>query len=281
MPESPIGLTRSPHDWLPHPLHSAVHSSHGEQLVLLGDCLDLLRAMQPGSVDVVVTSPPYNIGIGYGRHADCMPEAEYLGWLDTVWAEVARVLKPRGSFFLNLGGTSRDPGLPLRTGLAACRRFVLQNHIVWAKSVSIGAVTHGHFKPINSRRYLNATHEQLFHLTRTGEVELDRLAIGVEFADKSNIARWGHARDRRCAGNVWFVPYETVRSRAQKFHHPAGFPSALPERCIRLHGATNPLVLDPFAGTGSTLVACKAIGCRGIGMELDPTYCAAAAARLG
>ena len=62
------------------------------------------------------------------------------------------------------------------------------------------------------RRYLNHTHEHVFHFTKEGAVPLDRLAVGVPFKDKSNIARWGHARDRRCAGDVWFIPYETIRS---------------------------------------------------------------------
>ena len=96
--------------------------------------------------------------------------------------------------------------------------------------------------------------------------------MGVPFKDKSNIARWGHKRDRRCAGNVWFIPYDTVRSKAQKYDHPAGFPVELPNRCIKLHGVKNATVLDPFAGTGTTLVAAEALRCTGIGIELDRHY---------
>lgn len=265
---------------LPSAWPDAVFAEIGGQKVLQGDCLTLLRCMPAACIDVIVTSPPYNIGVAYGRHCDRMAEDAYLGWLDEVWAELHRVLKPDGSFFLNLGGAARDAGWPLRVGLAAAKRFVLQNHIVWAKSVAVGGTTHGHFKPLRSRRFLNNTHEQLFHLTKTGTVELDRLAVGVAFSDKSNIARWGHADDRRCAGNIWFIPYETVRSRAQKFHHPASFPPALPERCIRLHGRMDAVVLDPFLGIGSTLLACARLGMTGIGMEIDASYCAAAAARL-
>jgi site-specific DNA-methyltransferase (adenine-specific) len=158
--------------------------------------------------------------------------------------------------------------------------FVLQNHIIWVKSISIGDDTVGHFKPITSRRYLNQNHEAIFHFTKTGSVEIDRLAIGVPFKDKSNIARWGHARDKRCGGNVWFIPYKTVQSKAQKHHHPAGFPVELPERCIKLHGRTNAAVLDPFLGAGSTLVAAQNLGCSGIGLELDSAYAEAAVARL-
>ena len=84
----------------------------------------------------------------------------------------------------------------------------------------------------------------------------------MPFKDKSNIARWGHARDRRCAGNVWFMPYQTVKSRREKFDHPAGFPVELPLRCIQLHGVAAPRVLDPFLGAGTTLVAARKLGGR-------------------
>src|SRR6185437_9118017 len=101
------------------------------------------------------------------------------------------------------------------------------------------------------------------------EVPIDRLAIGVPFKDKSNIARRGHAQDKRCAGNVWYIPYETVKSKAQKFNRPAGFPVELPERCIRLTGRDKGVVLDPFLGTGTTLVAAERLGWEGIGIDID------------
>lgn len=228
-----------------------------------------------------MTSPPYNIGVACASHDDRMEEAKYLDWLDEVWIEVRRVLRDDGSLFLDLGGAAKDPAKPLRVGLRAASRFVMQNHVIWAKSVSIGHRTHGHFKPINSRRFLNNTHEQLFHFTKDGRVALDRLAVGVEFSDKSNIARFGHEQDRRCAGNVWFVPYDTVRSRSERDHHPAAFPPSLAERCIRLVGKDRPRVLDPFLGTGSTLVAAAACGGEGIGIEIARDHCEAALARLG
>jgi site-specific DNA-methyltransferase (adenine-specific) len=151
---------------------------------------------------------------------------------------------------------------------------------VWVKSLSIGDDSFGHFKPVNSRRFLNHTHEHIFHFTKTGDIALDRLAVGVPFKDKSNIARWGHSEDRRCAGDVWFIPYQTIRSKSQRSHHPSPFPPALPERCIRLHGKADALVLDPFLGIGSTLLAAQKLGCRGIGIEIDADYAEAAAWRL-
>lgn len=252
----------------------------GRQRILTGDCAEALATMAPASVDLVVTSPPYNIGVAYRTYRDDRPREQYLGWFAAIGASIARVLKPDGSFFLNIGSTSADPWIALDVAQTLRARFRLQNHIQWVKSVSIGADTVGHFKPISSRRFLNHNHEAIFHFTRTGAVPIDRLAIGVPFKDKSNIARWGHARDKRCAGNVWFIPYETVRSKSQKFDHPAGFPIALAERCIGLHGVKDALVLDPFLGAGSTLVAAERLGCRGIGIEIDPHYARTAAERV-
>ncbi len=252
----------------------------GRQAVVEGDCLDILPTLPAASVDVAVTSPPYNIGVAYRSYDDRRPRAAYLAWLAEIGGEIARVLKPEGSFFLNVGSTGSDPWIAMDVAASFRKDFVLQNHIVWVKSVSVGDDTFGHFKPITSRRYLNQNHEAVFHFTRTGAVGIDRLAVGVPFKDKSNIARWGHARDRRCAGNVWFIPYKTVRSKAQKFDHPAGFPVELPERCIKLHGVKEATVLDPFVGAGSTLVAARRLGCRGIGIEIDRDYAETALERL-
>ena len=252
----------------------------GEQKIVVGDCAAALAGMEERSVDVIVTSPPYNIGLRYRSYDDGGGRADYLAWLARIGTLLKRVLKDDGSFFLNVAGTNSDPWIAAEVANAMRDLFHLQNAIVWVKSISIGEATVGHFKPVNSRRYLNHTHEHVFHFTKEGAVPLDRLAVGVPFKDKSNIARWGHARDRRCAGDVWFIPYETIRSKSQRDHHPSPFPVALPERCIKLHGKEDALVLDPFLGIGSTLIAAQHLGCRGIGIEIDKDYAEAAAWRL-
>ena len=245
-----------------------------------GDCLSVLPTMEPGSVDIVVTSPPYNIGLRYGAYDDRRAEAEYLDWLTAVARELSRVLRPDGSFFLNVSGSGTQPWLPFELAVRLREIFHLQNHIVWVKSISTGGRTVGHFKPISGERFLHQNHEHLFHFTPNGRVQLDRLAIGVPFQDKSSIRRRGHKQDLRCRGNTWFIPYRTVQSRAEKFHHPGTFPVELPRWCIRLHGTSDPVVLDPFAGTGTTLVAAELERARGIGIELDPAYVAVARARI-
>ena len=266
----------------------------GDQTIIVGDCAEALALMPERSVDVVVTSPPYNIGLKYRSYNDAGDRQDYLSWLADIALLLKRVLKDEGSFFLNIAGTSSDPWIAPDAANAMRDLFRLQNSILWVKSISIGEESFGHFKPVNSQRYLNHLHEHVFHFTKEGETPLDRLAIGVPFKDKSNIARWGHSEDRRCGGDVWFIPYRTIRSKAQRDHHPSPFPVELAERCIRLHGvaarteagasteaeATNTVVLDPFLGVGSTLLAAQRLGCRGIGIEIDASYAEAAAWHL-
>jgi site-specific DNA-methyltransferase (adenine-specific) len=252
----------------------------GPHTIHHGDCLEILPTLAEASVDVVVTSPPYNLGIAYRSYGDRRAESEYLDWMVEVARALRRVLRPDGSLFLNLAGSSSAPWLPFELIVRLRPLFTLQNHIAWVKSIALADDSVGHFKPVPGERFLHRNHEHVFHLTREGAVRLDRLSVGVPFKDKSNIARRGHAQDRRCRGDTWFIPYPTVQSRAQKHHHPGTFPLDLPRWCIRLHGRPGAVVLDPFMGSGTTLVAAALEGATGIGIELDPDYAATAAARL-
>ncbi len=246
-----------------------------------GDCLVGLREhVADASVDLVVTSPPYNIGVTYGAYSDTSGRTDYLAWCDEWMEEISRVLHPNGSFFLNLGGSPKNPWLPHELVLRARGKFALQNTIHWIKSISVetgGTVlSKGHFKPIQSQRFVNDCHEYLFHLTKAGSTPIHRKAIGVPYADKSNIERWGHTEGQnvRCRGNTWFVPYETITRRSKDRPHPATFPTALVVNCIRLHGANaQSTMLDPFLGIGTSAIAAQQceVG-RFIGFEIDPTY---------
>lgn len=251
------------------------------QTIIVGDCLNHITELTNESIDIVVTSPPFNIGVNYNSYDDRRPREEYLQWLREVGTAILHVLKPGGSLFLNIGATNVSPWVSFDVANVFRDLFILQNHIIWVKSISIGDDTVGHFKPINSSRFLNHNHEAIFHFSKTGTVPIDRLAIGVPFKDKENITRRDHAQDKRCAGDIWFVPYDTVTSRTQKFDHPAGFPIELVKRCLRLHGVTEQsIVLDPFMGTGTTLVAAAQLGCHGVGIELDAAYATRALDRL-
>ncbi len=264
-----------------------------------------MSRLAEGSVDLVVTSPPYNLGISYGKYSDRQDRRSYLGWCGEWAGQVRRVLRPDGSFFLNIGAAPSNPMLPHEIIITLRELFVLQNTIHWIKSIAIedrcsrrpagdarasrreaatAIRSFGHFKPINSRRFLNDCHEYVFHFTKFGRVELNRLALGVPYQDKSNIARWRHTQgdDLRCRGNTWFVPYETIQSREKERPHPATFPVQLAEWCIKLNGASRVRsMLDPFLGIGNSAVAAQRCGVkRFLGFEIDDAYLSEAKRRV-
>jgi len=255
------------------------------------DCLQGLPQLSEASIDVIVTSPPYNIGKHYRSYNDVRPRNEYLDWMELVAKTCRDVLKEKGSFFLNIGGKPTDPWLALDLANRFRKHYVLQNTIHWIKSIAIPKadvgdyktitddIAVGHYQPVNSLRYLSNCHEYIFHFTKTGNVPLHQLAIGVKYQDKTNIGRWKKAKkDLRARGNTWFIPYETIQNARV---HPTVFPEKLPEMCIKLHGCQkNTLVLDPFMGTGSTALACQKLHVKYIGFEIDTTYFAMAQKRL-
>ncbi|MEY2536969.1 MAG: hypothetical protein QOG67_709 [Verrucomicrobiota bacterium] len=254
------------------------------------DCIQGLSRLREGSIDLVVTSPPYNLGVKYGKYSDRETRESYLSWCAEWAGQLRRVLTANGSFFLNIGSAPSNPMLPYEIVMLFRKLFALQNTIHWIKSITIenrkGAVeSYGHFKPISSKRFLNDCHEYVFHFTMDGKVEVDRLALGVPYQDKSNIARWSHTggSDLRCRGNTWFIPYETIQSRAKERPHPATFPVALAENCIKLHGTSRArTMLDPFLGIGNSALAAKQCGVKKfIGFEIDEDYLAEAKRRIG
>jgi site-specific DNA-methyltransferase (adenine-specific) len=260
----------------------------------LGDCLDVLRAMPAASIDVVVTSPPYNLGIRYSSYRDDRPREEYLAWVAEWGREIARVLQPLGSFFLNVGSMPKEPWAAMDVAQAIRPSLHLQNTLHWIKSIAIDRdavgqgsrldrdVVVGHYKPINSDRFVNDCHEFVFHFTPGGHTPLERLALGVPYQDASNITRWkGAGGGTRCRGNTWFLPYETINSRDRDRPHPATFPIRLPEYCLRLHGLPRVTrVLDPFLGLGHTAMACAGLGLPCDGIEIDVAYLEEAVARV-
>jgi site-specific DNA-methyltransferase (adenine-specific) len=277
---------------IPKP-HTILRTSRGSMRFYLGDCVEVLASLPPGGISAVVTSPPYNLGVSYRTYRDSLSPADYLAWTSAWIAAVQRQLAPDGSLFLNVGAKPTDPWTAMDVAQAARQHLALQNTIHWIKSIAIdrdstGAsvtldddIAVGHYKPINSPRFLNDCHEFIFHFTPGGRTPLDRRAIGVRYQDASNIARWqSSGENRRCRGNTWFIPYETIQSRDKDRPHPATFPPRVPEYCFKLHGLSRvTTAMDPFLGLGSTAVAAAQLGLDFIGIEMDEHYLAEAIER--
>lgn len=234
------------------------------------DCNNTIEKLP--HLDCVITSPPYNIGLKYDVYNDKTEENLYCDWLVNIFLSLKEKLKDNGHIFVNIDGTNLKPLLPFYFVTKMSEHFVLQNSIQWVKSISINDISYGHFKPVNSKRFLNHTHEYIFHFTKNGNVEIDRKSIGVPYMDKSNIKRRNHSSDLRCKGDVWYIPYKTVNSKDQKYNHPGSFPIELPLQCLKLTGIEHGNVYDPFCGTGTTLVAAKKLKWNSYGSEISENY---------
>ncbi len=268
------------------PAHTTIKSGRATFRFYLGDSVDLLGRLAPGAISAIVTSPPYNLGIRYRSYDDTLPRDRYLAWTSEWVERAARALGREGSLFLNVGAKPTDPWTGLDVAQAARQHLHLQNTIHWIKSIAIEKalagtraglqddLAVGHYKPINSRRFLHDCHEFVFHFTPAGTTPLERQAVGVKYQDQSNVGRWRTAASGvRCRGNTWFIPYETIQSREKDRPHPATFPPKLPEMCLRLHGLDRlDVVADPFLGLGSTAVACAQLGVSFVGIEMDERY---------
>ena len=261
---------------------------------ILGDCIVELKRIPTNFIDIVVTSPPYNIGLKYHKYNDKKPREQYLEWIYDIFVELKRILKKDGHIFLNMGYTNKDPWISMEVALKLKDLFILQNKITWVKSISIGEDkddTYGHFKPINSDRYINVTNEDIYHFTKTDNVKINREAVGVPYKWECNLIdrktklhrinkKTGlPVENKRCKGNSWFVPYPTIWNKSQKGFHPATFPEGLVEHCIKISDVKEGVILDPFIGSGTTVRTAKkmtdtndAYNLSGIGIDIDETY---------
>jgi site-specific DNA-methyltransferase (adenine-specific) len=237
-------------------------SQDPEQLVVIGDSRNM-NIVRDESVKVCVTSPPYFRNKSYETQYSTY--AEYRKYLRQVWAEVFRKLKDSGLLFVNIGNSfdNQFKSHEIARDIEECGFHLVQS-VIWVK---------GHHSPVQGNAHLNHLYEYIFIFSKTQDYKLERLAIGVPYKDKSNIGRWKIAKkDIRCRGDVWYINYETVQSHAEKLHD-AIFPKELPETCIKLGSKRKiDLVLDPFLGSGTTVLAAFSLGRKSIGYEIDPSY---------
>jgi len=243
--------------------------------VITGDCIEVLNGLPAGCADLVFADPPFNIGYEYDVYDDRRAKADYLGFAERWMAACVRVLKPTGAFFLAIGDEfAAEHKIRLDTlGLT------LRNWIVWHYTFGVSCT-----------KKFNRSHAHIFYYVRDpknytfnpNEIRVpsarqttyaDRRANPVgKLPDDTWVLR-PQATDEhfREDGDTWNVPRVCGTFR-ERTGHPCQMPEAVLDRIIR--AATNPgeLVIDPFAGSGTTLAVAKKLGRRYLGTELSEEY---------
>ena len=231
-----------------------------ENKIICGDCVEILSQIPDKSVDLAVTSPPYNLknstgnGMkdgrggkwsnaallnGYSHHHDCMPHKEYVAWQKKCISEVMRTLKDDGALFYNHKWRVQAGLLQNRDDIVS--GFPVRQIIIWRRAGGIN-FNPGYFLPTYEVIYLIA--KKKFRL-----------------APKAN-----------AHGDVWEFPQEMKNS------HPAPFPALLIERIISSTSAKT--VLDPFMGSGTTAIASMFCKRKYIGIDISEEYCEMAKERI-
>lgn len=235
--------------------------------IYCGDSCELLERWPAGCVDLVFADPPYNIGYVYDAYRDDVPDAQYVAWSKRWMAGCARVLKPDGSMFIAIGDdfaadlriAGRELGLHLR------------NWIIWH-------YTFGQ----NARSKFGRSHTHILYFTKNPEA--------FTFNDK--LLRYPSARHTeyqdlradptgRVPDDVWTdIPRLCGTFKERQGFHGCQLPEALLMRIILAASNPGEIVLDPFVGSGTTVVAARRLGRRYVGIDLSEQYVEKTRARL-
>jgi adenine-specific DNA-methyltransferase len=251
--------------------------SKDKQVVLFeGDCLDFLGSLPDESMQLVVTSPPYNVGKSYERKGAL---DAYLQWQDKVIDECIRVLHPAGSICWQVGNyVSAGSIVPLDIAIYpsfAKHGLKLRNRIIW------------HFEHgLHCSRRLSGRHETILWFTKSDKYlfNLDPIRVPQKYPGKKYF-KGPKAGQYSCnplgknPGDVWTIP-NVKNNHVEKTVHPCQFPIELVERLVLSLTNEDGWVLDPFAGVGSALVAALKNRRRAAGSELLPRYCEIAKTRI-
>ena len=235
---------------------------HNELLV--GDTLSVLRKLPDGAIDIGITSPPYNKkeknrgwlvnSVHYDAYKDVVPEEEYQANQVKVLDEIYRVTKAGGAFFYNHKIRWEKGALIHPMSWLAKTQWHIRQEIIWDRKIAAN---------IRGWRFWQVE-ERIYWLEKENPDKPAAKSIGKELGSR-------HAQ----LSSIWRFSPERDNP------HPAPFPMALPVRAIFsvLDGQSG-LVLDPYAGSGTTLLAAKLLGCAYIGIEISGQYAAMAAKRL-
>ncbi len=242
-----------------------------------------LSMLDDATVALVVTSPPYFAGKQYEAELDRegIPSTylEYLDLLRGVFAECVRVLEPGGRIAVNVANLGRKPFRSLAADVTAILQddlgLLLRGEIIWQKAKGAGGnCAWGSFKQPSNPVLRDVTERVIIASKGRFDRALSERARAK--AGLPHVASTTADEFMAATLDLWSIDAES----ATRIGHPAPFPVELPRRLIELYTYEGDLVLDPFLGSGTTLVAAKGAGRRGIGVDLDPSYVALAQHRV-
>ena len=255
--------------------------------LLIGDALEQLRTLPDGSVNTCITSPPYGDLIVYGSTETVEP-AEYADWLLPMIQEIARVLVAGGILALNLNGQGSFL-FPEEVAWRIPREteLILHERVCWVKTNAIPVGYRGsHLIPEWEPIWVFRKGDRLAYFGRD-DIRRPYTETTVRRAERKNVHRdrHGNHRDQRHpyvrADKPEFVNplgrdapnvIEAAPEQSPKWPHPSRFPEAIPVFFILAYCPEGGTVLDPFAGSGTTLAVANRLGRHAIGIELNPEY---------
>lgn len=230
--------------------------------VILGDALEIIKDIPDASIDCIITSPPYWKGFAYEAYFNSYKQ--YLDWSKIWLKECKRVLKLNGTLYLNVINDSEITIRAFELMEIATRELMYKLHetIIWYRYNQ---------QPANTTRQLTNQCEYVFMLRHS--------SAGIELDKKSAYENAPEMFKTKNVGNVWELPFNAGKEKnnfgkketESKWGH-SGFPVKLPETCILLSTKEGDIVLDLFAGSGTTGVACKNLNRNYILIEKEPTY---------